>query len=598
LFSHDPRYANYPEADFLPEVPFEDIEVHFFGGDRAPLSTPAHCGAYTSTGTFTPWSESATVASSSTFNVTSGPNGGACSSSLPFSPELAAGDPSIQAGGFSPFTLTMSRSDGNQNLDAIQLHMPPGLSGMLTGIPLCGETQANAGLCPAASQIGETTISVGLGGDPFTVQGGRVYITGPYRGAPYGLAIVNPAKAGPFDVERDSSKPNEYMPACDCVVVRAKIEIDPTTAAITVTSDTSGPYRIPTILDGIPLQIKHVNVTINRPSFIFNPTNCGKMAITGALTSAEGAVDSLSVPFQVTNCATLAFKPQFAVATSAHHTRTGGESLHVKLTYPRAPFGSQANIAKVRVELPKQLPSRLTTLQKACTDTVFNQSPANCPAASKIGEATATTPIIPEDFHGPAYFVSHGGAKFPELIIVLHGYALTVDLHGETFISKEGVTSTTFNTVPDVPIGSFELNLPAGPDSALAANGDLCASKLQMPTTFTAQNGALIKQATPIAVQGCAPEIRVIRHAVRGKHATVVVSVPSAGRLVAGGGGLSRVSRTVRGAGTVTVTLMLSRQDQRFVARHNGRRLMAPIRLSFTPAHGRPLQARVAVLMR
>jgi hypothetical protein len=380
--------------------------------------------------------------------------------------------------------------------------------------------------------------------------------------------------------------------------VRAKIEVDPTTAALTITSDTSGPYRIPTILDGIPLQIKHVNVMINRPEFTFNPTNCEKMAITGNLTSSEGAVDSLSVPFQVTNCATLSFEPQFRVSTSAHTSRSTGASLHVKLTYPNVPYDKRSNVAKVRVELPKQLPSRLTTLQKACPDSVFNVNPANCPAASKIGEATATTPVIPEDFRGPAYFVSHGGVKFPELIIALHGYALTVDLHGETFISKAGVTSTTFNSVPDVPIGTFELILPSGPDSALAANGDLCASKLVMPTTFSAQNGSLIKQNTPISVQGCAPEIRVIRHTVSGKHATVVVSVPSAGMLVADGGGVHRASRRVRGAGTVTLQLRLSAAEQRFVAHHRGRRLKVPIQLSFTPGHGRRMQARVAVLMK
>jgi hypothetical protein len=262
------------------------------------------------------------------------------------------------------------------------------------------------------------------------------------------------------------------------------------------------------------------------------------------------------------------------------------------------PYDKRANVAKVRVELPKQLPSRLTTLQKACPDTIFNANPDNCPAASRVGEAIATTPIIPENFTGPAYFVSHGGAKFPELIIVLHGYALTVELHGETFISKEGVTSTTFNTVPDVPIGSFELRLPAGPDSALAANGDLCASKLAMPTTFTAQNGRVVEGRTPITVEGCSPEIRVIRHRVSGKHATVVVSVPSAGTLLAGGNGLSRVTKAVRNAGTVQVTLKLSTREQQFVAHHHNRRLMAPIRLSFTPSHGKRMTAQVAVLMR
>jgi hypothetical protein len=257
-----------------------------------------------------------------------------------------------------------------------------------------------------------------------------------------------------------------------------------------------------------------------------------------------------------------------------------------------------ANIAKVKVELPKQLPSRLTTLQKACPSATFAADPAGCPSASKIGYATATTPILPEALHGSAYFVSNGGAKFPELIIVLEGYGLTVDLHGETFIDKHGITSTTFASVPDVPVGTFQLTLPAGPDSALAANGDLCAQKLVMPTTFTAQSGAHIKQDTPIAVDGCSPEIRVIRHSVQGGHAVVVVSVPSAGTLIASGDGLSGVKRTVRSAGDVTVTLRLSKRDQRFVERHHGRSLMAPIRLSFMPSQGKRLEAQVAVLMR
>jgi hypothetical protein len=288
------------------------------------------------------------------------------------------------------------------------------------------------------------------------------------------------------------------------VVVRAKIEVNPEDAAITITSDTTGPYRIPQLIDGIPLEIKHVNVTITRPEFTFNPTNCSPQQIGGALTSSEGAVSALHVPFQVTNCAVLGFKPIFSVSTSGHTSRAGGASLHVKLTYPKAPFGSQANIGKVKVDLPKQLPSRLTTLQKACPDSVFNANPAACPPDSRIGTATATTPVLPVHLEGPAYFVSHGGAKFPELIIALTGQGVTVYLHGETFISKAGITSSTFRTIPDVPIGTFELNLPQGSDSALAANGNLCTAKLVMPTTFVGANGVSLKQSTPITATGCA----------------------------------------------------------------------------------------------
>jgi hypothetical protein len=497
-----------------PPLPFEDLVLHFFGGPRAPLGTPALCGSYTTSASFKSWSGETPSVSSPPFQITSGPNGSPCPnppgdmspSTLPFNPSLTTGSLNLQAGAFTPFTLTMSRPDGNQNLDAIQLKMPPGLLGTLSGVKLCSEAEGNAGTCGPESLIGETTVSVGLGGNPFSVRGGRVYVTGPYKGAPYGLSIVNPAKAGPFDVEHDTSKPGQYTPACDCVVVRAKIEVDPTTAALTITTDTSGPYQIPQILDGIPLQIQHVNVTINRPSFTFNPTNCSKMAIGGNLTSSAGARSALSVPFQVTNCATLKFKPIFKVSTAGKTSRKNGASLDVKLSYPKLPFGQQPNIAKVKVNLPRQLPSRLTTLQKACTEHTFNLNPAACPAASRVGSAMATTPIIPVPLSGPAYFVSYGGAKFPELVIVLSGYGTTVQLHGETFISKKGITSSTFHQVPDVPIGTFQLKLPQGTNSALAANTNLCKIKkggLKMPTAFTAQNGAVIHQTTPITVNGC-----------------------------------------------------------------------------------------------
>jgi hypothetical protein len=475
--------------DNTPELPFEDLNLHFFGGSRAPLGTPALCGGYTTTASIAPWSGNAPVESSSEFEITSGPNHTSCSDPLPFDPELTTGSLNIQAGAFTPFTMTMSREDGNQNLDAIQLKMPPGLLGEISKTKLCGETEANAGTCGPESLIGETVVSVGLGGNPYTVKGGRVYITGPYAGAPYGLSIVNPAKAGPFDLGQ--------------VVVRAKIEVNPEDAAITITSDTSGPYRIPQLIDGIPLQIKHVNVTINRPEFTFNPTNCDPQQIGGALTSSEGAVSALHVPFQVTNCAVLGFKPIFSVSTSGHTSRAAGASLNVKLTYPKAPFGSQANIGKVKVDLPKQLPSRLTTLQKACPDSTFNANPASCPPDSRIGTATATTPVLPVHLEGPAYFVSHGGQKFPELIVALTGQGVTVYLHGETFINPAGITSSTFRTIPDVPVGVFELHLPQGPDSALAANGNLCTAKLIMPTTFVGANGVSLKQSTPVTATGC-----------------------------------------------------------------------------------------------
>jgi hypothetical protein len=197
----------------------------------------------------------------------------------------------------------------------------------------------------------------------------------------------------------------------------------------------------------------------------------------------------------------LAFKPKLTAKTSGKTSRANGASLSVKLTYPAGPY--DANIARVKVDLPKQLPSRLTTLQKACLAATFESNPANCPAASIVGHATATTPVLPVPLTGPAYFVSHGGEAFPDLIIVLQGYGTTVDLVGTTFINKAGITSSTFKTIPDVPVGTFEMTLPQGKYSALAANGNLCKSKLAMPTAFVGQNGAVIHTSTPITATGC-----------------------------------------------------------------------------------------------
>jgi hypothetical protein len=224
------------------------------------------------------------------------------------------------------------------------------------------------------------------------------------------------------------------------------------------------------------------------------------MSIGATVTGALGASAEVFARFQAANCATLGFAPKFKVSTSGRTSRANGASLDTRLTYPTAP---QANIAKVKVELPKRLPARLTTLQKACIAAVFEANPADCSGAAVVGIARATTPVLPVTLSGPAYFVSHGGAAFPDLVIVLQGDGVRVDLVGSTFISKAGVTSSTFNSVPDVPVSTFELYLPEGRDSALAANGNLCKGTLKMPTTFVAQSGAEVHQSTPVMVSGC-----------------------------------------------------------------------------------------------
>ncbi len=485
-----------------PQAPFEDAEFDFFGGERASLTTPSRCGVYTAVGQIVPWASDQSVVSTAAFKIASGPNGRDCpGATLPFSPVLTAGTTSGRAGAFSTLVTNVERNDGDQELRMAELQMPPGLEGLLSTVKLCPETQANAGTCGPESEIGEATVSAGTGNEPVTVPGGRVYITEKYDGAPFGLSIASPARTGPFDLEHDTANPAN-QPACDCVVARARIEVNPFTGALTITTDASGPHSIPRMIDGVPIDIRAVSVVINRPHFVFNPTNCNVLGAFGTIAGFEGAVSSTVVRFQATDCASLAFAPRMSVTTSGRTTKVRGASLNVKVSYPPAPFGAQANVAKVKVDLPKQLPSRLTTLQQACRAATFDADPANCPPASIVGRARVITPVLPVPLTGPAYFVSHGGQAFPSLTMVLQGYGVTVDLVGATAI-KHGITSTTFGAVPDVPFASFELSLPQGRYSALAANADLCHARLTMPATFHAQNGAELHMLTKIGVTGC-----------------------------------------------------------------------------------------------
>jgi hypothetical protein len=470
----------------LPQFPVSDLQVEVNGGPRAPLANPHACGAASSSSDLSPWSTPATpdALASSSFGVDWDGAGGACPASMSFSPGFSAGTVSPAAGVFSPFTLTLSRHDREQDLSGVSVTMPPGLLGILKGIPLCPEPQAAQGTCGAASQVGTTQVASGAGSEPMWLSG-RVYLTTGYRGAPFGLSIVVPAAAGPFNLGN--------------VVVRAAVSVDPHTAQIVVTSD-----PLPQMLDGIPLRLQTVNVTVNREGFTFNPTNCDTLQVTGSVISAQGASVGVSSPFTASGCKTLPFKPTFTVSTQAKTSKKQGASLIVKTGYP----AGSANIRSVAVTLPVQLPARLTTIQQACTEQAFNKNPASCPAGSNIGTATATTPVLANPVSGPVYLVSHGGAAFPDVVVILQGEGVTIDLTGSIDI-KHNVTSSTFASVPDAPIASFTLTLPEGPHSGLGsnlpakANGSFCGQTLTMPTTITGQNGAVFKQSTKIAVTGC-----------------------------------------------------------------------------------------------
>jgi hypothetical protein len=506
-----------------PQQPFSHLSLKFRQGAASPLVSPPACGSYTTVAELTPWSAPAEPRfSSSTLQIEDGVRGGPCppGGTPPLRPTVLAGTESNAASSYSPFYLRIAREDGEQELTGFSTVMPPGLTGNLTGIPFCpdaaieaargrtGQAELTEPSCPAASKVGHTIVEAGVG-SVLAQTPGSLYLAGPFHGAPFSLVSITSATVGPFDL--------------GTVVIRFALTINPTTAQVEVSPTGSEP--IPHIIKGIVTHVRDIRAYLDRPNFIINPTSCERMSIANVITGAgadpsnPADQDSVatSTPFQTADCSSLQFKPDFQVSTSGKTSKADGASLTAKLTVP-ATLGTESNIREVKVELPKQLPSRLTTLQKACIAAQFDANPAGCPAASVVGHAKAITPILPVPLEGPAYFVSHGGEAFPSLVLVLQGYGVTIDLVGTTFISKAGITSSTFKTVPDAPVGSFELTLPEGRDSALAADGSLCASKLVMPTTFLAQNGVEIHQSTKIAVTGCPKHKAKVKKASRRKH--------------------------------------------------------------------------------
>lgn len=558
-----------------PPLPFSEFKVRLENGSHTPLANPLVCGAATTLASFIPYSAPSTNVAGilkTPFTVDANGKGGACASPLAFAPAQSTSESNAKGGASTAYTLNLERPEGQPYVSTMATTLPPGLVGKVPSVPRCNAVNAAAGTCKPEAAIGTATVQVGSGATPYVLSG-TVYFTVGYEGAPYGLSIVVPAeKVGPYNYGK--------------IITRAKIEVNPSTAQVTVNS------KLPTIVGGAPIRLRHLSVNVNHANYLINPTNCAALATSTTLTSTLNTSATVSTPFQVTGCQSLGFKPKFAASSSAKTSRKNGASLVTTLTMP----AGQANVKSVSVTLPKKLPSRLSTLKLACLAATFAANPASCPPGSVVGEAQAVTPVLPGTMKGAAYFVSHGGAGFPDLDVVLKGSGVTVILVGNTHI-KGGITHTKFLTLPDVPVKSFKLTLPVGPHSALGANGSLCTKTLKMPTTIVGQNGKSITQSTKIKVTGC--PIVVTGHRVRRNRAIITVRTPSAGRITTTGRHLRKTVKTVGAAKVATINANLSARGVQLLGRKH--RLSTRVHVRFVPVKKsglRPSSAHVRVKFR
>jgi hypothetical protein len=457
----------------LPQLPFSTLQLHFKSGPRAPLSTPRTCGTNTVNAEFTSWGD-AIVPGQSDFTI------GSCPAAT-FSPTLHAGSEDPVAGKSTPFRLSLSRDDNDELFRTLTVDTPEGVLGKIKNAEQCGNAAANAGTCPDASRVGSATTAAGVGSNPFVLTTGKVFLTGPYRGAPYGLAVVVDAVAGPFDL--------------GTVVVRAAIQIDRRTAQLHVVSD-----RFPTVLKGVPLNLRTVRIDIDKPNFMVNPTSCAAQRVTGTATSLDGASAPLSTRYQVGNCRNLRFAPRISMRAGASGRTGFRQSTPLVTTIRQAP--GQANLRRVKVTLPNVLSALLPVVQRACTQAQFESD--RCRQA-EVGTVEAVTPLLAKPLRGGAFFVDHPGRALPDLVLALRG-DVDLDIAGKVVLPHGRQLGTDFAHIPDAAISKVVLRIFAGRNGPLGVNSNLCGSRARhakAAVTMVGQNGTVSRLRPRLHLAGC-----------------------------------------------------------------------------------------------
>jgi hypothetical protein len=477
----------------IPQFPFSHFRFHFREGARAPLITPSACGEYTTEALFTPWANpAAPLPTTASFELGVGVGGGPCPSGgvPPFRPGFEAGSVNNNAGSYSPFNMRLTRADGEQDMTRFDSVLPPGVTGRIAGVAKCPEAaiaaaKARTGRqelaspsCPASSQIGRTLAGAGVG-SALTYVPGSVYLGGPFGGDPLSVVAITPAVAGPFDA--------------GVVVVREALTLNPTTAEVEVDGAHSDP--IPHILKGIPLKLRDLRVYVDRSNFTLNPTSCDPLSARATLfgsnldlfSSADDVPAPLSVRYQAANCASLKFRPKLSLRLKGGTKRGDHPALRSAVTYP--PGAGYANVGEAVVTLPHSAFLEQSHIRTVCTRVQF--AAHNCPAGSIYGHARATTPLLDEAVEGPVYLRS-SSHPLPDLVFALQGI-VEVDVVAR-LDSTHARIRATLESVPDVPVSKFVLDMRGGKKGLIVNSRDLCAHPSRAVANLTAQSGEIYDQ--------------------------------------------------------------------------------------------------------
>jgi hypothetical protein len=490
----------------LPQTPFQEFKLHFFGAERGILATPTHCGTYEVRTEFTPWDAELTKQNAHQFfSLTEGPEGEPCpATARRFAPSFQAGSTDNTAGARSPFSVQINREDGEQNLAGLTVETPRGFLASLKGVSYCPEgsiallnapgygglTESLLPSCPAASRVGSVVAGAGAGTRPLHLDG-AVYLAGPYKGAPVSLLVVVPAVSGPYDLGN--------------VAIRVAVHVDPVTAEVTTVSD-----PLPQIVEGVPLRTRSILVSLDRPGFTLNPTNCDSRSVEATVSGTEGGVANLASHFQVANCSALDYQPNLKISATGGYMRRGHPAIHTEFTARPG----ESNTGRVIVTLPRGEQLDNSHIETVCTRVAFASD--SCPQGSVIGSAQVDTPLLDAPLSGRVYLRSSNN-RLPDLVVDLKGQ-IDVELSAK-IDSVQGRLRASFTNVPDAPVTRLSLDLMGGKRGLVVNSTDLCKTSRRSSVRLVGQNGIALKRTPKVAVP-CGTEA-TRRHRHRGDHGGV-----------------------------------------------------------------------------
>jgi len=447
----------------LPQLPYTSLNVDFRTGQRAPLITPPACGAAITTIDLTPWSGPGAKHTTTNSQITSGIGNGPCPNGTmaPFNPEVVTGGVNSNVNSYTPYYVRLSREDTDQEITSYSLVLPEGITGKLAGIPFCPDLMSEAPTpsCPDASQVGRTVVGYGVG-FALTHATGRIYLAGPYHGAPLSLVAINSAKVGPFDLGTIST--------------RFAFQIDPYTAQLRLDASASDP--IPHILSGVALHLRDIRVYMDRDEFTHNPSSCAPSTLVSTLTGsgasfatpADDSSVTVSKHFQLLNCLTLGFRPKLGLRLRGPSRRGAFPSLRATFA-ARGPKDS--NLKRIEVAMPHSLFLAQNHIRSICTRVQFNGG--RCPAGSIYGKAVAHTPLFDTPLRGNVYLRSSSN-RLPDLVADLYSGSIRIIIEGKISPSGTGGIRAFFDNLPDQPLNRFTMTLNGGRRGLLTNTANIC----------------------------------------------------------------------------------------------------------------------------